>query len=114
MHGGAPGSGAPKGNKNAVRHGFYTQEAKKLRAHTRKLLHASYILSDVARRHSERATLDAAIYELSNNDIPLPDDEVDRIVTFYRTLEPAFRRRRISAEKAAKEEQAKRRRKSKK
>lgn len=27
MHGGAPGSGAPKGNKNALKHGFYTREA---------------------------------------------------------------------------------------
>jgi len=26
MHGGAPGSGAPKGNKNAVTHGQYTRE----------------------------------------------------------------------------------------
>ena len=27
MHGGAPGSGAPPGNKNAQKHGFYTREA---------------------------------------------------------------------------------------
>ena len=27
MHGGAPGTGAPKGNKNALKHGFYTKEA---------------------------------------------------------------------------------------
>jgi uncharacterized protein YjcR len=27
MHGGAPGSGAPRGNKNAIKHGFYTREA---------------------------------------------------------------------------------------
>jgi uncharacterized protein YjcR len=27
MHGGAPGSGAPKGNKNALKHGRYTREA---------------------------------------------------------------------------------------
>ena len=27
MHGGAYGSGAPKGNKNALKHGYYTQEA---------------------------------------------------------------------------------------
>jgi hypothetical protein len=27
MHGGAPGSGAPIGNKNALRHGHYTAEA---------------------------------------------------------------------------------------
>jgi hypothetical protein len=27
MHGGAPGSGAPPGNKNALKHGRYTREA---------------------------------------------------------------------------------------
>jgi uncharacterized protein YjcR len=27
MHGGAPGSGAPRGNKNAVKHGLYSREA---------------------------------------------------------------------------------------
>jgi len=27
MHGGAPGSGAPRGNKNAIKHGLYTREA---------------------------------------------------------------------------------------
>jgi len=27
QHGGAPGSGAPVGNLNALRHGFYTAEA---------------------------------------------------------------------------------------
>ncbi|MCL5776850.1 hypothetical protein M1105_07605 [Limibaculum sp. FT325] len=36
MHGGAKGSGAPRGNKNALTHGMYTAEAiaaqKKLRA----------------------------------------------------------------------------------
>ena len=27
MHGGAPGSGAPRGNKNAFKHGLFTREA---------------------------------------------------------------------------------------
>jgi hypothetical protein len=27
MHGGAPGSGAPIGNTNAIKHGLYTREA---------------------------------------------------------------------------------------
>jgi hypothetical protein len=27
MHGGTPGSGAPRGNKNALKHGRYTREA---------------------------------------------------------------------------------------
>ncbi len=28
MHGGARGTGAPKGNRNAVKHGFFTSAAK--------------------------------------------------------------------------------------
>jgi hypothetical protein len=27
IHGGAPGSGAPQGNQNALKHGLYTKEA---------------------------------------------------------------------------------------
>ncbi len=38
MHGGALGSGAPQGNQNALKHGFYTQEALALRKHVRDLL----------------------------------------------------------------------------
>jgi hypothetical protein len=45
MHGGAPGSGAPRGNKNALKHGRYTREAIEERRslqglirHSRKLL----------------------------------------------------------------------------
>jgi len=28
MHGGAAGSGAPKGNRNALKHGFFTKESR--------------------------------------------------------------------------------------
>ena len=38
MHGGAKGSGAPKGNENAFKHGGYTREALERRAHLRGLL----------------------------------------------------------------------------
>jgi glucans biosynthesis protein len=45
MHGGSPGSGAPRRNKNALRHGRFTREAvaerKKIReliGETRKLM----------------------------------------------------------------------------
>lgn len=31
MHGGAAGSGAPKGNQNALKHGLHTAEAKEMR-----------------------------------------------------------------------------------
>jgi hypothetical protein len=38
MHGGSKGSGAPKGNKNALKHGGYTRESLNLRANIRRLL----------------------------------------------------------------------------
>jgi uncharacterized protein YjcR len=41
MHGGARGSGAPKGNKNALRHGTYTEAAVRRRAELRLLIQQS-------------------------------------------------------------------------
>jgi len=38
MHGGALGSGAPRGNKNALKHGRYTGEAITERARVRELV----------------------------------------------------------------------------
>jgi glucans biosynthesis protein len=38
MHGGAEGSGAPKGNRNALKHGIYTKEALRQRAELRGLM----------------------------------------------------------------------------
>ena len=38
MHGGARGSGAPKGNQNAFKHGLYTAEARTLNKHVSDLL----------------------------------------------------------------------------
>ena len=38
MHGGAKGSGAPQGNKNALKHGAYTREALQRRAQMRTLI----------------------------------------------------------------------------
>src|SRR6516165_5232730 len=38
MHGGALGSGAPRGNKNALKHGRYTREANAERARIRELV----------------------------------------------------------------------------
>jgi len=38
MHGGAPGSGAPRGNQNARRHGLFTGEAIAERKRIRDLL----------------------------------------------------------------------------
>jgi uncharacterized protein YjcR len=37
MHGGAAGAGAPKGNKNALKHGLYTNEANEMRRLIRHL-----------------------------------------------------------------------------
>jgi len=36
MHGGARGSGAPRGNKNALKHGRYTREAMAKRREERR------------------------------------------------------------------------------
>jgi len=41
MHGGAPGSGAPRGNKNALKHGRYTREAIEERRQLRTFLRQS-------------------------------------------------------------------------
>jgi uncharacterized protein YjcR len=41
MHGGAPGSGAPKGNKNALKHGNCTEEAITERRRVRELIKLS-------------------------------------------------------------------------
>jgi uncharacterized protein YjcR len=38
MHGGALGSGAPRGNKNALKHGRYTREAIAERGQIRELM----------------------------------------------------------------------------
>ena len=38
MHGGAAGSGAPKGNTNALKHGMFTKEMKAERARFRELI----------------------------------------------------------------------------
>jgi uncharacterized protein YjcR len=41
MHGGAKGSGAPIGNKNALKHGFYTKDSLVLMKMAKKLLRDS-------------------------------------------------------------------------
>jgi glucans biosynthesis protein len=41
MHGGAHGSGAPAGNKNALKHGLYTREAIAQRRQLRQLIRQS-------------------------------------------------------------------------
>ena len=38
MHGGAAGSGAPRGNSNAIKHGRYTRKALEERRYVRTLL----------------------------------------------------------------------------
>jgi hypothetical protein len=44
MHGGAPGSGAPRGNKNALKDGLYTREAIEERQQLRALIQQSRAL----------------------------------------------------------------------
>jgi uncharacterized protein YjcR len=41
MHGGAVGSGAPAGNRNALKHGRYTRELIEFRRTIRELLRES-------------------------------------------------------------------------
>lgn len=41
LHGGAPGTGAPKGNRNAFKHGVYTAEGKALRKEVMDFVRAS-------------------------------------------------------------------------
>jgi hypothetical protein len=48
MHGGAHGSGAPSGNKNALKQGLYTREAKAERRELRALLRqAQRLVQDI-------------------------------------------------------------------
>ena len=48
MHGGAPGSGAPRGNQNAFKHGVYTREALEERRSVQDLLRQSRMLGAVS------------------------------------------------------------------
>jgi hypothetical protein len=41
MHGGAPGSGAPKGNRNALKNGYHTRAMIEQRRQMRKLYRES-------------------------------------------------------------------------
>jgi uncharacterized protein YjcR len=48
MHGGAPGSGAPIGNQNALKHGLYTAAAIEERRQLRALIRRSQkLLQDI-------------------------------------------------------------------
>lgn len=46
MHGGAEGSGAPRGNKNALKHGLYTKAALAERKALRRLIREARDLLD--------------------------------------------------------------------
>jgi uncharacterized protein YjcR len=50
MHGGAAGSGAPRGNQNALKSGFYTRQAKAERKNIRTLLRHSRDLIQKVKR----------------------------------------------------------------
>jgi uncharacterized protein YjcR len=47
MHGGAPGSGAPRGNQNALKHGLYTKAGIEERRRLRALIRQSQKLQDI-------------------------------------------------------------------
>jgi hypothetical protein len=48
MHGGAVGSGAPAGNRNALKHGRYTRELIEFRRAVRALLREARELVEIA------------------------------------------------------------------
>jgi uncharacterized protein YjcR len=48
MHGGASGSGAPKGNRNALKHGRYTRELLEFRRAVRELVREARELVEIA------------------------------------------------------------------
>ncbi|TWJ08622.1 HGGxSTG domain-containing protein [Altererythrobacter ishigakiensis] len=55
MHGGAQGSGAPIGNRNAHKHGVYAREAQVRSARMRSLLkHGEQILDDFLDSRAEK------------------------------------------------------------
>jgi len=54
MHGGAPGSGAPIGNRNALKHGRYTADAIATRRKIRALLRNARELADRASGRTAR------------------------------------------------------------
>jgi hypothetical protein len=58
MHGGAPGSGAPLGNKNALKHGMYTREALAQLKLVRDLLRQSRELLGSATGRAGRSEYD--------------------------------------------------------
>jgi hypothetical protein len=63
MHGGAPGSGAPRGNKNALKDGLYTREAIEERWNLHALLRQSRLLIQRIKRYDHTA----GDFELSLN-----------------------------------------------
>ena len=49
MHGGAPGSGAPRGNENALKHGRFTHEQRAERQRISELLrHSRKFLAEIS------------------------------------------------------------------
>jgi hypothetical protein len=54
MHGGAPGSGAPIGNRNALKHGRYAAETIAARRQIRALLRSNRELVDRASGRTAR------------------------------------------------------------
>jgi hypothetical protein len=63
MHGGAQGSGAPRGNKNALKHGLYTREAIAERRHLQNLMRQSRQM--IKEIHNRR---DKCVANISGND----------------------------------------------
>jgi hypothetical protein len=69
MHGGAPGSGAPRRNKNALKSGFYTREEIEQRRRIQHLIRQS---RKFLSQFDERLTR-----KVSDNNPPLKDQTDD-------------------------------------
>jgi hypothetical protein len=52
MHGGAPGSGAPKGNQNALKHGLFTREELEWLKNSRQFLRDARVTQPLSSRSS--------------------------------------------------------------
>jgi uncharacterized protein YjcR len=60
MHGGAPGSGAPRGNQNARKHGHYSREAIAMRQQTKDFVKNSRQLLNHFNQQSNLAKKNAS------------------------------------------------------
>ena len=90
MHGGAPGSGAPEGNRNALKHGLYTRKAiqarRELAVYRREAAKYDNSWIDVVMRKRQRM-LEKQAREAAQKGLPKPssltpenEDKLQRLI----------------------------------